>query len=71
MKQMLFGDWAERSTINRNAEHLSSVEANVTELRKVIGLQTEEITRLRAMMMVSSKYCRQERRSKVLISSTP
>jgi hypothetical protein len=51
LNQMLFGQWAERSTINRNAEHLSSVDANVAELRKLVGVQAEEIARLRAMMM--------------------
>lgn len=51
LNQWLFGDWAERATINRNAEALSSVEANLGDLRKVVERQAKEILQLRAMFM--------------------
>ena len=50
LNQLLFGDWAERSTINRNAEHLSTVEANVSALREIVALQADEIMQLRAIL---------------------
>lgn len=49
--QWLFGDWAERAAINRNAEDLSVVEADLTKLRAVVQRQAQEILQLRAMMM--------------------
>lgn len=51
LNQWLFGDWAERATINRNAEALSSVEANLGDLRKVMERHAKEILQLRAMLM--------------------
>ena len=51
LDQMLFGKWADRSAINRNAEALSSVESDLGELRKVLKQQAEEILRLRAMFL--------------------
>jgi hypothetical protein len=51
LNQWLWGDWAERAAINRNAEDLSAVEADVGELRKLVQRQAEEILRLRAMFM--------------------
>jgi hypothetical protein len=49
--QWLGGEWADRAAINRNAEDLSVVEADVTELRKVVQQQAQELLRLRAMFM--------------------
>jgi hypothetical protein len=49
--QWLGGEWADRRAINRNADALDSVEANVSELRSTIAHQSEEIMRLRAMIM--------------------
>lgn len=49
--QLLFGDWSERATINRNAEELSAVGADVEELRRVARRQADEILKLRAMFM--------------------
>lgn len=49
--QLVFGDWSERATINRNAEELSAVGANVDELRRVARRQADEILKLRAMFM--------------------
>ena len=51
MNQWLFGEWADRAAINRNAEDLSAVEADVTELRATVQRQSQEILRLRAMFM--------------------
>lgn len=51
VNQMLFGKWADRAAINRNADSLSAVEGNLDELRKLIQRQSEEILRLRAMFM--------------------
>jgi TolA-binding protein len=51
LDQMLFGKWADRAAINRHADDLSNVEANLTELRKFMDLQAQEILRLRAMLM--------------------
>jgi len=47
----MFGNWAERDTINRNAETLSTVEANVDDLRTLVERQAKEIMQLRAMFM--------------------
>jgi hypothetical protein len=49
--QMLFGKWADRAAINRNAEELSNVEAGMDEMRKLVQRQGQEILRLRAMLM--------------------
>lgn len=49
--QMLFGEWADRAAINRNADSLSAVEGDIGELRKLVKWQGEEILRLRAMFM--------------------
>ena len=51
LNQYLFGEWADRAAINRNAEDLSIVEADVTELRKLVQQQAHDILRLRAMFM--------------------
>ena len=51
LNQYLFGEWADRAAINRNAEDLSIVEADVTELRKLVQQQAQDILRLRAMFM--------------------
>lgn len=51
LNQMLFGDWAERSAINRNAEELSNVEADLGKLRAVVQRQAQEIVQLRAMFL--------------------
>jgi TolA-binding protein len=51
LDQMLFGKWADRAAINRNAEHLSNVAEGIDELRKVVQLQGDEILRLRAMFL--------------------
>lgn len=51
LDQWLFGNWAERETINRNAETLSTVEANLGDLRSVVERQAREILQLRAMFM--------------------
>lgn len=50
LDQILFGDWADRAAINRNAEDLSNVEAEVSALRTVVQRQAEDILRLRAML---------------------
>jgi hypothetical protein len=51
LNQWLFGNWAERETINRNAEELATVGADVTALRAVVQRQAQEILQLRAMFM--------------------
>lgn len=51
LNQWMFGNWAERDTINRNAETLSNVETTVADLRKLVERQAKEITQLRAMFM--------------------
>ena len=47
--QMLWGQWAERAAINRNATSLETVEGQVADLRSTIEKQNDEIIRLRAM----------------------
>ena len=49
--QMLWGHWAERSVINRNATSLETVEGQVAALRDTIEKQNDEIVRLRAMIV--------------------
>jgi hypothetical protein len=49
--QMMFGEWADRSAINRNAEMLESVEASVSSLQTTVARQAQEILRLRAMVL--------------------
>jgi hypothetical protein len=51
LNQWLLGDWAERAAINRNAETLSTVEANLGDLRKLVERQAKELLQLRAMFM--------------------
>jgi TolA-binding protein len=51
LNQWLFGEWADRAAINRNAEELSTVEADLSALRTTVQRQAEEILRLRAMFM--------------------
>lgn len=51
LNQWIFGDFAERATINRNAEHLSNVEAGVADLRALVQRQAQDMLRLRAMFM--------------------
>ncbi len=51
VSQWFLGDFAERATINRNAETLSTVEANVAELRQRAQQQDTEILQLRVMVM--------------------
>src|SRR3569623_922088 len=51
LNQMLFGKWADRSAINRNADSLASVEGDLGELRKLVQRQAHEILQLRAMFM--------------------
>jgi hypothetical protein len=51
LNQLMFGNWAERGAINRNAEDLSAVEANIESLQKVVQRQAQEILQLRAMFM--------------------
>ena len=48
MQQWWGGTWADRDAINQNAETLESVEANVTELQRLVSRQAQEILRLRA-----------------------
>jgi hypothetical protein len=50
LEQWLFGDRADRNAINRNADDLSLVEADLSELRSVVQRQGEELLRLRAML---------------------
>ena len=49
--QWMFGDWAERDAINKNADTLETIEAKVSDLRSTVARQAQEITRLRAMVM--------------------
>jgi len=49
--QWLWGKWADRSAINKNADALESVEATVSSLQETVAVQAEEILRLRAMIL--------------------
>lgn len=51
LDQFLFGNWAERSAINRNAEDLANVETNLAALRTTVQQQAQALMRLRAMFM--------------------
>jgi TolA-binding protein len=48
--QMMWGEWADRDAINKNADALESVEAGVSSLQKSVARQAQEILRLRAMI---------------------
>ena len=48
--QWMWGNWAERGTINKNAETLGAVEASVGSLQATVANQAQEIIRLRAML---------------------
>lgn len=48
--QWMWGNWAERDVINKNADALESVDAKVTALQSTIARQTQEIIQLRAMV---------------------
>ena len=48
--QWMFGEWADRAAINRNAEELNFVENNVSDLQGQLR-RAQEILRLRAMIM--------------------
>ncbi len=47
----LGGDWAERSTINANADTLEGVEARMNDLERTVDRQAKEILELRATAM--------------------
>jgi hypothetical protein len=49
--QWFRGEWADRDAINANAEALESVEAHVSDLKAMVKRQSEEILRLRAMIL--------------------
>ncbi len=49
--QWLGGDWAERNTINANADALESVESKMTDLQATADRQAKEIIQLRATIM--------------------
>jgi hypothetical protein len=49
--QWLFGGWADRAAINRNADELSTVEADLTALQALVKRQAQEILQLRATVM--------------------
>ncbi|MDX2087967.1 MAG: hypothetical protein SFX73_08960 [Kofleriaceae bacterium] len=51
LDQILFGDSAQRNVINRNADELLVVEADLDKLRTVVQRQAQEILKLRAMLM--------------------
>lgn len=51
LNQWLFGSWAERAAINRNADSLSRVELTVHELRVAVQQQGEQLVQLRAVVM--------------------
>ena len=51
LDQLIFGEWADRDAINRNAEVLSTVEANLDSLRATVQRQSQEILQLRAMFL--------------------
>lgn len=50
LDQVLFGDHADRSAINRNAAELDKVGASVEDLRAVVQSQAKEILQLRALL---------------------
>jgi hypothetical protein len=60
LNQWLFGDWAERAAINRNAEDLSAVESQLRDLRTVVQRQSDEIQRLRAMFLGLAELLREK-----------
>ncbi len=49
--QWLGGDWAQRNTINANADALESIESQVKELQAIADRQAKEIVQLRATIM--------------------
>ncbi|MDB4955601.1 MAG: hypothetical protein JWO36_3170 [Myxococcales bacterium] len=49
--QWLGGNWAERNTINANADALESVEGKVRDLQSTADRQAKEIVQLRATIM--------------------
>jgi hypothetical protein len=49
--QWLGGNWAERNTINANADALESVEAKVRDLQATTDRQAKEIVQLRATLI--------------------
>lgn len=49
--QWLGGNWAERNTINANADALESVEAEVRKLQATADRQAKEIIQLRATLI--------------------
>src|SRR5689334_12745278 len=49
--QWLGGNWAERNTINANAEALESVESRVKDLQATANRQAKEIVQLRATLI--------------------
>ncbi len=49
--QWLGGNWAERNTINANADALESVESKVRDLRATADRQAKEIVQLRATLI--------------------
>jgi hypothetical protein len=49
--QWMWGEWADRSVINQNADDLMNVEINVSSLQQTVMRQQQEILRLRAMIM--------------------
>ncbi len=51
LNQWMFGQWAGRAAINHNADELTSVVADVSSLRIVVEQQSQEILKLRAMLM--------------------
>lgn len=51
LSQSLWGEWADRDAINRNADDLENVESNVDVLRAQVQRQGAEIVKLRAMIM--------------------
>ena len=49
--QWLGGNWAERNTINANADALESVEGQVRDLQATVDRQAKEIVQLRATLI--------------------
>jgi hypothetical protein len=49
--QWMFGEWADRDAINRNAEELDYVEGTLSSLHAIVQRQGQEILRMRAMIM--------------------